>query len=146
MRILKLGFSYSKRNAFLRCANLFVFLFLETAKRAIHCTAAVTNNARHLLLLAVTAALSLGEYHSIMMKRDGSVWVSGNNLFGQLGYNRGADWERYSFVQVVASGAISIATLGLHSMLVKQDGSVWATGRNADGQLGDGTTLEKKVM
>ena len=28
-------------------------------------------------------------------------------------------------------------------MMVKQDGSVWGTGRNGDGYLGDGTTTDK---
>ena len=30
-----------------------------------------------------------------------------------------------------------------HSILVKEDGSVWTTGHNAHGQLGDGTTTDQ---
>ena len=31
-----------------------------------------------------------------------------------------------------------------HSMILKQDSSVWATGDNRYGQLGDGTTVHKE--
>ena len=30
-----------------------------------------------------------------------------------------------------------------HSLILKQDGSVWVTGWNGNGQLGDGTTTDK---
>ena len=33
-----------------------------------------------------------------------------------------------------------------HSLVLKQDGSVWATGYNFCGQLGDGSTVNRKVF
>ena len=39
-------------------------------------------------------------------------------------------------VQVISSGAKAISAGYEHSMVLKQDGSVWATGRNNFGQLG----------
>lgn len=30
-----------------------------------------------------------------------------------------------------------------HSLIVKKDGTLWACGRNHDGQLGDGTTTDR---
>ena len=41
---------------------------------------------------------------------------------------------------VVHAGATAIAAGDEHSMVLKQDGTVWATGKNKYGQLGDGTT------
>ena len=41
------------------------------------------------------------------------------------------------------TGAQAIAAGFEHSMVLKQDGSVWATGRNKLGQLGDGTTTQR---
>ena len=40
-------------------------------------------------------------------------------------------------VQVVAAGAF-------HSMVLKEDGSIWATGSNRDAQFGDGTKIYQK--
>ena len=44
---------------------------------------------------------------------------------------------------VVLAGAQAIAAGGGHSMVLKMDDTVWVTGRNHVGQLGDGTTKDK---
>ena len=44
---------------------------------------------------------------------------------------------------VVRAGAQAIAAGGDHSILLKGDGTVWATGKNFHGQLGDGTWFKK---
>ena len=44
---------------------------------------------------------------------------------------------------VVHAGAQAIAAGESHSMVLKADGTVWATGRNGSGELGDGTTSGK---
>jgi alpha-tubulin suppressor-like RCC1 family protein len=36
-----------------------------------------------------------------------------------------------------------IATRELHALVIKSDGTVWGWGRNADGQLGDGTQVDR---
>ena len=40
-------------------------------------------------------------------------------------------------MKVVSSGARAVVMGYAHSMMLKQDGSVWATGWNKHGQLGD---------
>ena len=45
---------------------------------------------------------------------------------------------------VVHTGAQAIAAGYYHSMALKTDGTVWATGYNGWGQLGDGTTSGKR--
>ena len=47
------------------------------------------------------------------------------------------------YLSVVHAGVQAIAGGGMHSMVLKTDGTVWATGRNEYGQLGDGTTSNK---
>ena len=42
---------------------------------------------------------------------------------------------------VVTSGAKAVTAGSDHSMVLKQDGSVWAAGQNEHGQLGDESTL-----
>ena len=46
-------------------------------------------------------------------------------------------------VVLVGSGAESLAAGGDHSMVLKKDGSVWTTGYNKYGQLGDGSNADK---
>ncbi|MCX6622398.1 MAG: putative Ig domain-containing protein [Acidobacteria bacterium] len=43
------------------------------------------------------------------------------------------------------TGAVAVAAGGGHSMALKGDGTVWAWGWNAYGQLGDGTTTDRGV-
>ena len=45
---------------------------------------------------------------------------------------------------VVRAGAQAIAAGNGHSMVLKGDGTVWATGSNYYGQLGDGTDRSKR--
>ena len=45
---------------------------------------------------------------------------------------------------VVHAGAQAIAGNGDHSMVLKTDGTVWVTGWNQYGQLGDGTKISKR--
>ena len=42
-----------------------------------------------------------------------------------------------------AGDAKAIAAGCWHSMVLKNNGDVWTTGRNGDGQLGDGTRTNK---
>ena len=46
-------------------------------------------------------------------------------------------------LSVMHAGAQAIAAGYWHSMVLKGDGTVWATGGNDGGQLGDGTTVDK---
>jgi alpha-tubulin suppressor-like RCC1 family protein len=82
-------------------------------------------------------AVAAGEYHSLFLKSDGSLWAMGANNFGQLGdgtYNQTNRPE-----QIVASGVTAIAAGYYHSLFLQSDGSLWAMGYNTSGQLGDGT-------
>merc|ERR1712151_394146 len=54
--------------------------------------------------------------------------------------NDGSNTDKTDFVEVVPSDATAVALGGSFSIILKQDGSVLATGRNEEGQFGDGTT------
>jgi alpha-tubulin suppressor-like RCC1 family protein len=92
----------------------------------------------------ITGAISIaaGNRHGLILKTDGSVWATGNNSYGQLG--DGTYTGRTAFIRVVSSGAAAIATGhgSTHSLILKTDGSVWATGGNSGGQFGNGTTTD----
>ena len=46
-------------------------------------------------------------------------------------------------LSVVHTDSKAIAASWWHSMVLKKDGTVWATGYSRNGQLGDGTTKSK---
>jgi len=83
--------------------------------------------------------ISSGYYHNCAIKRDGTVWCWGYNLYGQLG--DGTRNDRYTPVQVQGlSNVVQIALGNAHSCALKSDGTVYCWGYNYFGQLGDGTT------
>ena len=43
---------------------------------------------------------------------------------------------------LILTGVVSIALGDQHSMIVKEDGSVWSTGYNEYGQLGDSSVID----
>ena len=90
----------------------------------------------------VTNTASGGDYHSLYLKSDSSLWGVGNNSTGQLG--DGTQDNRSSPLQIESSGVSSVAAGGGHSLYLKSDGSLWAMGWNGQGQLGIGTTDQQK--
>ncbi|WP_233595705.1 MULTISPECIES: Ig-like domain-containing protein [Corallococcus] len=89
------------------------------------------------------ARLATGDIHSLGLKQDGTVWAWGTSSFGQLGDGT-TDTRRLTPVQVQGlAGVAALAAGGLHSLGLKQDGTVWAWGYNVNGQLGDGTTTHR---
>jgi alpha-tubulin suppressor-like RCC1 family protein len=85
-----------------------------------------------------------GDDHTLALKSNGTVWAWGDNTFGQLG--DGTTTQRLVPVQVsLLSGVIDIAagSHGNHALALKSDGTLWAWGRNNQGQLGDGSTTDR---
>ena len=85
--------------------------------------------------------------HTVALKGDGSVWTWGSNGGGALGNRSSADPTTPAQVNglmgvraISAGGAISDG--GGFTLALKNDGSVWAWGRNDFGQLGDGTKTD----
>jgi alpha-tubulin suppressor-like RCC1 family protein len=93
--------------------------------------------------LSEAVAISAGWVHSAYLKSDGTVWASGQNSYGQLG--DGTQTNSSNPVQVknangsVFDEVVGISTSFYHTVYLKSDGTVWASGWNVYGQLGDGT-------
>ena len=87
-------------------------------------------------------AIAAGEYFSLALKRDGSVWATGSNTYGQLGDGTTISRNKIRLT-TLSSDVVAISAGREHSIALKQDGSVWGSGRNAKGQLGDGTNADK---
>jgi len=105
--------------------------------------------AHHYISFRDTTAVSAGHAHSMLIKKDGSLWASGLNSDGQLGDGKGGPSKdgkkglREKFGQVIASGVKAVSAGFRHTVVLKTDGSVWASGANEFGALGDGTTNDQ---
>ena len=89
-------------------------------------------------------AIATGDTYSMIVKRDGSLWASGGNRYGQFGNGAPSAYElppdKLGFVKVVTGGVRAVSAGSTHSIIVKEDGSLWTSGDNEFGQLGDGST------
>ncbi len=96
-------------------------------------------------LLSPAIAIEGGGDHSMALLEDGTVWTWGYNSNGQLG-NGSIPFASLTPVQATGlTGVIAISGGYLHSLALKNDGTVWAWGRNSEGQLGTGNTIESNV-
>lgn len=103
-----------------------------------------TNRSSPVQVGALTnwAQVSGGEFHSVAIKTDGTLWSWGGNGQGQLGL--GDTTNRSSPVQV---GALTnwdkVVTGSLHTVAIKTDGTMWTWGYNTGGALGLGDTTNR---
>lgn len=76
--------------------------------------------------------------HNVILKTDGTVWAWGYNYYGQIGDNTyGLNNRTLSPTQplLISDAAIVAAGYG-HTIIVKNDGTLWACGWNTSYQLG----------
>lgn len=85
------------------------------------------------------AAIDAGYGNSAAIKKDGSLWLWGNNEHGQLGIGS-ADEKSHETPTKVLDDVASVS-LGWHCVAaVKTDGSLWTCGYGMGGCLGGGST------
>jgi hypothetical protein len=103
---------------------------------------AMTNNTEK-----TPVAISCGSAHTIVLMSDGSVYGSGYNYFDQLG--DGTTTGRYTLTAMTNTTEkipVAISCGAAHTMVLMNDGTVYGCGNNNSGQLGDGTTVNKKTL
>ena len=81
--------------------------------------------------------------HTLIVKKDGTLWGLGVNANGQLG--DGTTIDKQSPFRIT-DNVMQAAAGGYHSLVLKKDGTLWACGRNEEGQLGDGTNIERHEL
>jgi len=93
------------------------------------------------------ASVSGGRWHTLAIKTDGTLWAWGMNNYGQLGLgNSGEGTNRNTPTQVGADLNWSSVSGGMdHTVAIKTDGTLWAWGHNAWGQLGLGHTTPEPI-
>ncbi len=99
-------------------------------------------------------AVAGGGAHSVALRRDGTVWAWGDNSIGQLGIGSSSTTSGGYVPQQVLKGigptvpltdAAAISAGSSYTLALLNDGTVWAWGANASGQLGDGTFVDKVI-
>jgi alpha-tubulin suppressor-like RCC1 family protein len=81
--------------------------------------------------------------NGVAIKTDGTMWSWGRNLYGAVG-SLAIGASVNSPVQLGALTTWAEVVCGYYgSTAIKTDGTLWAWGRNANGQLGDNTTVDK---
>lgn len=89
-------------------------------------------------------AVAAGGAHSMALKQDGTLWVWGSNINGQMGVSPQTLTRQITPVRLTAlSDVRAISAGGSHSLVLKNDGTVWAWGWNDQGQVGDGTQTDR---
>ena len=87
--------------------------------------------------------ISVGGSHSLAIDEDGNLWTWGSNSDGQLGV--GTQSPKLIPVQITSSTKFTQISAGCYnnSFAIDEEGNLWACGRNYEGQLGDGTKINK---
>jgi alpha-tubulin suppressor-like RCC1 family protein len=79
------------------------------------------------------------------IKTDGTLWVWGRNAFGQLGDNTTTTRSTPVTTFAGETNWKQVSCGRLHTSAIKTDGTLWAWGRGANGQLGDNTITQKNT-
>ncbi|MBI3775202.1 MAG: hypothetical protein HY273_06560, partial [Gammaproteobacteria bacterium] len=98
-------------------------------------------------IVGTTAKVAAGFNHTLSLRKDGTVWAWGNNLYGQLG--DGNTTDSAVPVQVVGLSGVTAISAGLNkSLALKSDGTVWiwgiyTTARQSNGMaIGTSTPMQ----
>jgi alpha-tubulin suppressor-like RCC1 family protein len=109
-------------------------------------------------VVTITDAIGIaaGDYHALAVTRAGEVFVWGYNLYDQLGIDmpiikyttRSPAAMQYLPFPVRIPGlneVVAVAGGSAHSLALLKDGTIRAWGTNGSGQVGDGTTITRKM-
>ncbi len=94
----------------------------------------------------VTGMVAAGSQHALLVRSSGEVWSWGLGSMGRLG--NGGTTNQHNPVRVAKNAgnfdnAIFAAAGYQHSLLVDEEGFVWAFGNGANGRLGNNGTTNK---
>eukprot|EP01080_Neovahlkampfia_damariscottae_P012720 gene12720-6917_t len=94
------------------------------------------------------STLEIGRYSSFLMNAEGSLYVFGDNLSGQLGDGTSLNKEVPTLITAFDNVA-SVSNYRYHTIVLLKNGSVSTAGGGSgatDGELGDGTTTGRNYF
>jgi len=93
-------------------------------------------------ILDGVSAVRIGANHAAAIRTDGSLWMWGSNLYGQLGNGTTND----SGVPIKIMDHVAAVDLGWsRTLALKTDGTLWSWGWNFQGRLGTGAEGDSHV-
>ena len=91
-------------------------------------------------------AVGAGTDHTVVIKHDATAWAWGRNGSGRLGNDDPTGASSTTPVQMVGvTGAVAAYGGYAHTVVRLATGALVATGENSNGELGDGTTTNRRV-
>jgi alpha-tubulin suppressor-like RCC1 family protein len=88
--------------------------------------------------------VTAGDFFSVAIKTDGTLWAWGYGLSGRLGDNTVS--SRSTPRQIgTATNWKQVDSGDGHTTAVKTDGTLWTWGSNSNGQIGDNTTVTRST-
>ena len=91
--------------------------------------------------------IACGKGHVLITCKDGSIWGCGDNSFAQLGIDVGTDTivleNVTNFIKGTIDNVKKVACGQDHTIVLKNDGTVWGIGYNLEGELGTSDTENK---
>jgi alpha-tubulin suppressor-like RCC1 family protein len=90
--------------------------------------------------------IAAGDWHSLALASNGTVWAWGDNQYGELGNGTTTNSATPALVSLPSGVTITNIAGGYYdSLALASNGTVWAWGDNQYGELGNGTTTNNAI-
>jgi alpha-tubulin suppressor-like RCC1 family protein len=87
--------------------------------------------------------VSIGNFHTCVVTNQGSVECVGYNASGQLGNGSNSLGATTTWQEALTTGAVAVACGDSHTCALMSDEKVYCWGNNNDGEIGDGTYINR---
>ena len=91
-------------------------------------------------------SICCGDGHTIILKNDGTLWGCGYNYYGALGLGDANNRTTFTQITTNVNDIKSVYCGSRQTFILKNDGTLWGTGYNGNGELGLGDTNNRTTF